>query len=148
MRIWIDADACPKAIKDILYRAVIRTKIQMILVANQPLQTPISTFIKKIQVSSGFDVADKYIVDNMQKGDLVITADIPLADGAINKGGYALNPRGELYTKENIKEKLSVRNLNAEFRSGGLTTGGPAKLSNKENQAFANSLDSFLAKNK
>ena len=148
MRIWVDADACPKIIKDILYRAVIRTKIQMILVANQPLQAPVSTFIKKIQVASGFDVADKYIVDNMEKGDLVITADIPLADGAINKGGHALNPRGELYTKENIREKLSVRNLNAEFRSGGVITGGPPKLSNKENQTFANSLDSFLAKNK
>jgi uncharacterized protein YaiI (UPF0178 family) len=145
MRIWVDADACPKIIKEILYRAVMRTQTHMVLVANQPLQAPVSPLIKKMQVPGGFDVADKYIVEHMQAGDLVITADIPLADEAIEKGGFALNPRGEMYTKDNIKERLSVRNINAEFRSGGMITGGPAKLSNKENQIFANSLDKFLA---
>lgn len=145
MRIWVDADACPKTIKEILYRAALRTKITMFLVANQPLQAPVSTFIKKIQVPHGFDIADKYIVDNLLPGDLVITADIPLANDVINKEAHALNPRGELYTKDNIRERLSVRNLNAELRSGGMLISGPAKLSHKENMAFANSLDKFIA---
>lgn len=146
MRIWVDADACPKSIKEIIYRAVIRTKTNTVLVANQFLQAPSSLFIKKILVPPGFDMADKYIIEHVQKEDLVITADIPLADAVIHKEAFALNPRGELYTKENIKERLSIRNLNAEIRSGGTMTGGPAKLSNKENQTFANSLDTFLAK--
>lgn len=145
MKIWVDADACPKTIKEILYRAVKRTKIGLILVANQPLSVPSSPFIKKVQVGAGFDVADNYIVQNLQEGDLVITADIPLADAVIEKNGTALNPRGELYTKSNIKERLSLRNLSTELRSSGMMSGGgPSGLSKKDIQAFANSLDRFL----
>lgn len=145
MRIWVDADACPKVIKEILFRAAIRTKTQMILVANQPLYIPPSSFIKTIQVSSGFDVADDEIIQNIQLNDLVITADIPLADAVVHKGAIALNPRGNLYTKNNIKQILSFRNLSMELRSTGIITGGPPKLSKREIQAFANSLDKFLA---
>lgn len=145
MRIWVDADACPKIIKEILYRAAIRTKTTMILVANQPLYTPISPFIQKIQVSPGFDVADNKIVEDMEPGDLVITADIPLADAVVTKEGTALDPRGTLYTKRNIKQKLSLRNFNAELRSSGAMMGGPPTLSKKETQTFANAIDKFLA---
>jgi uncharacterized protein YaiI (UPF0178 family) len=143
-RIWVDADACPKIIKDILFRAAIRTSTAMVLVANQPLSTPISPFIKKIQVSAGFDVADHYIIQHTQAGDLVITADIPLADAVIEKGATALNPRGEVYTEDNIKQQLSVRNLHAELRSGGLMSGGPGTLSKRDVQNFANGLEKFL----
>lgn len=145
MRIWVDADACPKIIKEILYRAAIRTKTQMILVANQALYIPASNFIKTIQVPSGFDVADDKIIDNIEYNDLVITADIPLADAVIHKGATALNPRGTLYTKNNIKQILSFRNLSMELRSTGTISGGPPKLGKREIQAFANSLDKFLA---
>lgn len=146
MQIWVDADACPKIIKEILYRAANRTQIKTLFVANQPLSVPGSAFIKTIQVSGGFDVADNYIVTNMQKGDLVITADIPLADAVIDHEGTAINPRGELYSKDNIKHRLAIRNLSESLRSSGVRTGGPAMLSKKEIQAFANSLDRFLAK--
>jgi hypothetical protein len=145
MRIWVDADACPKIIKEILFRAAIRTKTQMILVANQPLNIPPSAFIKTIQVPSGFDVADNEIIENTQPNDLIITADIPLADAVIQKGGVALNPRGNLYTQNNIKQILSFRNLSMALRSAGVISGGPSTLSKKEIQAFANSLDKFLA---
>ncbi len=145
MRIWVDADACPKVIKEILYRAAIRTKTEMILVANQLLYIPPSAFIKTIQVSSGFDVADNEIIDNIEPNDLVITADIPLADAVVHKDAFALNPRGNLYTKNNIKQILSFRNLSMELRSTGIISGGPPKLGKKEIQAFANSLDKFLA---
>lgn len=145
MRIWVDADACPKVIKEILFRAAIRTKTQMTLVANQPLYIPPSPFIKTIQVPSGFDVADDEIIQNIQLNDLVITADIPLADAVVHKGAIALNPRGNLYTKNNIKQILSFRNLSMELRSTGIISGGPPKLSKREIQAFANSLDKFLA---
>jgi len=145
MRIWVDADACPKAIKEILYRAAIRTKTEMILVANQPLYTPVSAFIKTRQVPSGFDVADNKIIENIEPNDLVITADIPLADAVVQKGAIALNPRGNLYTQHNIKQILSFRNLSMELRSTGIISGGPPKLGKKELQAFANSLDKFLA---
>lgn len=144
MHIWVDADACPKIIKEILYRAAVRTKTSMTLVANQPLYTPPSPFIKKKLVGAGFDVADQAIIQHAEKGDLVITADIPLADAVIDKGCVALDPRGELYTKHNIKQRLSTRNLNAELRSAGLITGGPGTLGNKETLAFANCLDKFL----
>ncbi len=144
MRIWIDADACPNIVKDILFRAANRTRTIMILVANQPIRIPPSPFITQIQVSAGFDVADNYIVDNMDAGDLVITADIPLADAAVEKNGSALNPRGELYQANNIKMRLAMRNLSDSLRSNGVMTGGPAKLGKKEIQAFANSLDRFL----
>lgn len=144
--IIVDADACPKVIKDILYRAVARLQINMILVANQPLAIPKSKYIKSIVVGAGFDVADRYIIDITTPGDLIITADIPLAAAVVKKEGIALNPRGELYTKNNINEKLSIRNLMDEIRGTGQLTGGPSPLTNKDNQKFANALDSFLAK--
>lgn len=146
MRIWVDADACPKTIKDIIFRAAIRTATQTILVSNQPLSTPPSIYIKKIVVGSGFDIADKKIVNEMSAGDLVITADIPLADGVIEKGGIALNPRGELYTAENIKHRLAMRNLMTGLRDGGVITGGPSKLDQKASMEFAKQLDRLLAK--
>lgn len=146
MRIWVDADACPKMIKEILFRAAIRTATQVILVANQPLQTPLSPYIKKILVASGFDVADHRIVQEMATGDLVITGDIILADAVVTKGGLALNPRGDLYTAENIKQCLAMRNLMGELRDSGMVSGGPQKLSTKESTAFAKHLDTLLAK--
>jgi uncharacterized protein YaiI (UPF0178 family) len=146
LKIWVDADACPKVIKEILFRAAIRTQSMLILVANHfSLSMPSSPFIKKIQVASGFDVADHEIITQVQSGDLVITADIPLADAVVNKGGIALNPRGWLYTKNNIKERLAMRNLQTELRDNGQLSGGPSKLGKKEVQAFANSLDKFLS---
>lgn len=144
MHIWIDADACPKVIKEILFRAAFRTTTQVTLVSNQFIAAPLSPLIHKIQVSGGFDMADNKIIEIMQCGDLVITADIPLADAAVNKGGFALNPRGELYSKDNIKQRLSMRNLREELRSSGISIGGPAKLSPREIQNFANCLDKFL----
>ena len=144
MQIWVDADACPNIIKEILFRAATRTKTKMVLVANQMIRIPPSPFIKMTQVSAGFDVADNYIVKNLQKNDLVITADIPLANAVIEKEGAALNPRGELYSPSNIKQKLAIRNLSESLRSTGVMTGGPDKLSKKEVQAFANALDRFL----
>jgi uncharacterized protein YaiI (UPF0178 family) len=147
MTIWVDADACPNTVKEILFRAAIRKKIIMILVANQALNIPRSPYIKQIQVSSGFDVADNMIIEKAQNGDLVITADIPLADAVISNGAIALNPRGKLYSKENIKQNLSVRNFNESLRSNGVLTGGPPPLGKKEIQAFANFLDQYLAKN-
>lgn len=144
MSIWVDADACPKVIKEILFRAANRKKISMILVANQPIFVPSSPFIKTVKVSSGFDVADNYIVCNINHGDLVVTADIPLADAVIQKGCFALNPRGIFYSTSNIKQHLSTRNFNTELRSAGLVTGGPSILSKKDTQLFANALDRFL----
>ncbi|MBL4794373.1 MAG: YaiI/YqxD family protein [Pseudomonadales bacterium] len=146
MQIWIDADACPKVIKEILYRASERVQIPLILVANQPLRTPPSKFIRTIQVPAGFDVADNKIVQEMEAGDLVITADIPLAAEVIENKGHALNPRGEFYTENNIKQRLSMRNFMDELRSSGVDTGGPAALSQSDRQAFANELDRFLAR--
>lgn len=148
MRIWVDADACPGVIKDILYRAAERAQVQLILVANQPLRTPPSPFIKTLLVQSGFDVADGEIVRQTEAGDLVITADIPLAAAVIKKGGHALNPRGELYTEDSIKQRLSMRNFMDELRGSGIYTGGPNALNQRDRQAFANQLDSFLAKHK
>jgi hypothetical protein len=144
MKIWVDADACPKVIKEILYRVARRTTITTIFVANQPLQVPHSPYIKKIVVSAGFDIADKYIVDEMEAGDLIITADIPLADAAITKGGVVLNPRGTFYTAENIKHHLAMRNLMTGLRDNGVVSSGQGKLSNKEPMAFANQLDKLL----
>lgn len=144
MRIWVDADACPKPIKEILFRAAIRTETQLILVANHALTTPPSPFIKRLQVSSGFDVADNEIVKNLQAGDLVITADLPLANAAIEKDCLALNPRGKLYTKDNIKPYLTMRNFNEELRGGGINTGGPDKLRARDNHTFATQLDKLL----
>lgn len=147
MRIWVDADACPNVIKKMIFRAANRTATEVILVSNQPLQTPPSPYIKKIVVEAGFDVADKRIVQDMAPGDLVITADIPLADGAIEKGGLALNPRGELYTKLNIKQHLAMRNLMTNLRDTGVISGGgPSQLNQKVLMEFAKQLDRLLAK--
>ena len=146
MKILVDADACPNVIKEVLYRAAQRLKLPLILVANQPLRPPPSPFIKSIQVSAGFDVADSRIVQEVQSGDLVITADIPLAAEVVEKGGFALNPRGELYTRENVRERLAMRDLMTELRDTGIETGGPSVLGKSERQAFANQLDRFLAR--
>lgn len=147
MQIWVDADACPGVIKDILYRAAQRAQILLTLVANQPLQVPRSPYIKTLRVSAGLDVADQRIVQLLQAGDLVITADIPLAAEVIGRGGYALNPRGELYTQDNIKERLALRNFMGELRNTGVITGGPPALNQNDRRAFANQLDRFLARN-
>jgi len=148
MQIWVDADACPNVIKDILFRAATRAHVSLTLVANQLLRAPPSPYIKALQVPSGFDVADSKIVQQLQSGDLVITADIPLAALVIEKGGHALNPRGEFYTKENIGERLTMRNFMDDLRNTGVNTGGPALLSLTDRQAFANQLDRFLTKTK
>jgi uncharacterized protein YaiI (UPF0178 family) len=145
VRIWVDADACPSVIKDILFRAAARAQVTLTLVANQPIRSPPSQFIKMLQVPAGFDVADDKIVALVEAGDLVITADIPLAAGVVEKGGHALDPRGEFYTKDNIKERLAMRKLMDELRSSGIDTGGPATFNNADRQAFANRLDRFLA---
>jgi len=144
MRIWIDADACPRPIKDILFRVAERRKLMLTLVANQPLQTPASRYVKTVRVASGFDVADDHIARSVDVGDLVITADIPLAAAVVEKGAHALNPRGELYTEGNIKSRLSMRNFMDELRGSGVHTGGPPPLSHSDRQAFANQLDRFL----
>lgn len=146
MKIWVDADACPRVIKEILYRAAERKQVRLTLVANQPLRTPPSPYIETMVVAAGFDVADDKIVELLQPGDLVVTADIPLAAAAIRKDGFALNPRGEFYTDDNIQERLAVRNMLDELRGCGIDTGGPAALSAGDRQAFANQLDRFLAK--
>ena len=144
MKIWVDADACPVAIKNILFRAAERTGVHLTLVANQPISIPQSQYITMIQVGAGFDVADKEIVTLMSAGDLVITSDIPLASEVIEKGGCALNPRGELYSEENIKDRLNMRDIMDTLRSGGIETGGPPALSQKDRRAFANQLDILL----
>ncbi|MDO9168635.1 MAG: YaiI/YqxD family protein [Methylobacter sp.] len=146
MRIWVDADACPNVIKDILFRAAERKQLPLTLVANQYLKTPPSRVIDTVQVAGGFDVADKYIVNHLQENDLVITADIPLAAEVIAKNAHAINPRGELYTKENIKERLAMRDFMEEMRSVGQASGGPPPLGQRDKQDFANALDRFLAK--
>lgn len=148
MRIWVDADACPKVIKEILYRAAIRTKTALVLVSNHALATPPSPYITKLQVLAGFDVADNKIIEYVQAKDLVITGDIPLAAAVINKDAMALNPRGELYSSANIKERLAIRNFSTDLRDSGVKTGGPATISKKEIQQFANELDRVLQKSK
>lgn len=146
MKIWVDADACPNVIKDILFRAAERVRVKTILVANHFLRTPPSRYIDKVQVSAGFDEADKYIAERVEEGDLVITADIPLASEVIEKGGFALNPRGELYTEDNIRQRLAMRNFMEELRNSGVDAGGPASLSQGDRQAFANELDRYLTR--
>ena len=146
MQIWVDADACPRVIKDMLYRAAGRRQVMLTLVANNPLAVPHSPYVKTVEVSAGLDVADKEIVNQIDEGDLVITADIPLAAAVIGKGGHALNPRGTFYTEENIHDILAMRNLMDELRNSGEMTGGPAAFGSKEKQAFANRLDSFLTR--
>ncbi len=145
MDIWVDADACPVVIKEILFRAAERTEVPVTLVANQPMRVPGSRFITALQVSSGFDVADDEIVKRTAAGDLVITSDIPLAAEVIDKGATALSPRGELYTRENIKGRLNMRDFLDTMRSSGMDTGGPPALSQTDRQQFANHLDRILA---
>lgn len=145
MRLWVDADACPNVIKAILFRAAERLEISCILVANQAISIPPSKWIERRVVSAGFDVADNYIVDNVDIQDLVITADIPLASDVIEKGALAINPRGELYTKENIKQRLGMRDFMEQMRSSGIQTGGPTVFSQQDRMAFANTLDKLLA---
>lgn len=144
MRIWVDGDACPNAIKEILYRAAERVKVPLVLVANALLRPPPSKYISTIRVAAGLNVADNEIARRCVKGDLVITADIPLAADVVAKGAFALNPRGELYTEETIRERLSMRNFMDDLRSSGIDTGGPPALSPKDRQSFANNLDRFL----
>jgi len=145
-QIWVDADACPKVIKDILFRAADRVGVPVTLVANQPLQVPRSRYIRSIRVAGGFDVADNHIVQQAEAGDLVITADIPLAAEVVANGCLALNPRGELYTEDNIRQRLNMRDFMDTLRSSGVDTGGPASLSHADRQAFANQLDRLLAR--
>lgn len=145
MKIWVDADACPVMIKEILYRAANRTGTPLVLVANQSLQTPPSPHISSLQVPKGFDVADNEIVQRCEAGDLVITSDIPLADEVVSKGALALSPRGELFTRENIKARLNMRDFLDTLRSSGIQSGGPSALSASEKQIFANRLDRWLS---
>ena len=149
MTIWVDADACAVVIRDILFRAAKRTGVQLTLVANQPMNTPASPNIKALQVAQGFDVADNEIVKRTQADDLVITSDIPLAAEVIEKGGHALSPRGELFTTENIRSRLNMRDFLDTMRSSGVDTGGgPAAFSQRDKQQFANKLDQYLAKHR
>ncbi len=145
MTIWVDADACPGEVKELLYRAAMRTRTQLTLVANQPLRVPRSEFISSLLVPSGLNVADQRIVELVASGDLVITADIPLAAAVVEAGGLALNPRGELYTRETVGARLAARNLLDDLRGEGLITGGPSNYSARDRQEFANQLDRWLA---
>mgnify|MGYP001439058422 CR=1 FL=1 len=146
MKIWVDADACPVVIKDILFKAVVRTKVKMTLVANQTIRIPSSPYISFTQVPSGFDVADNEIVLRLVAGDLVITGDIPLAAEVIEKGGHALNPRGEMYSANNIKARLGMRDFMDTLRSSGIDTGGPPALNKTDRKSFADQLDKFLTR--
>jgi uncharacterized protein len=146
MKIWVDADACPVVIKEILFRAADRTGLDLILVANQAIRIPPSPNISFVKVASGFDVADNEIVKRVSAGDLVITADIPLAAEVIENGGHALNPRGDFYTVDNIKARLTMRNFMDTLRSSGVDTGGPPTLNQNDRKSFADRLDKFLTK--
>lgn len=146
MKIWVDADACPAVIKEILFRAAGRTRTQLTLVANHSMRVPPSRYISMVQVTHGFDVADAEIVERVEAGDLVVTADIPLAAEVIEKGGHALSPRGELFSADDIKARLTMRDFMDTLRSSGIDTGGPPALNQADRQAFANHLDSILAR--
>lgn len=146
MNIWIDGDACPKQVKQILFKAATKRKLALFIVANHIVNIPSSPFIKRIVVDSGFDKADQYILNHMQSKDLVITGDILLAELIVSQGGFALSPRGLLYTKDNIKQIVAMRNINESLRSSGLIQGGPSQLQQKEIVAFANNLDRIIAK--
>ncbi len=145
MKIWVDADACPVVIKEILFKAANRTSTPMTLVANQAIKVPPSRYISTLQVASGFDVADNEIVRRVSAGDLVITSDIPLADEVIEKNAQALSPRGELYTKDNIRARLNIRDFMDTMRASGINTGGPPAMTNSERKTFADHLDRWLA---
>jgi len=146
VQIWVDADACPNVIKEILFRVAERARIMVTLVANQPVPVPRMQYVRAVQVAQGFDIADNEIVRRCVPGDLVVTADIPLAAEVIAKGATALNPRGELYTKENVKARLNMRDFMDTMRSSGIHTGGPPALNQRDRQAFANALDRFIAR--
>jgi uncharacterized protein YaiI (UPF0178 family) len=146
MHIWVDADACPAVIKDILFRAAQRWQMPLTLVANQALYTPPSPLIRAVQVPRGFDVADAHIVERAESGDLVITGDIPLAAQVLEKGAMAINPRGERYSTETIRERLALRDMMEELRASGVDTGGPSSFSQSDRKAFANQLDTLLAR--
>lgn len=147
VKIWVDADACPVVIKDILFKAAERTGVQVTLVANRPMRIPASRRISLVQVSAGLDVADYEIVKRLGPGDLIITGDVPLAAKVIEKGGFALNPRGELYSADSIQSRLSVRDFMDSLRASGIDTGGPPTLTKGDRQNFANQLDRFLTRN-
>ncbi len=147
MEMWVDADACPKVIKEILYRAAQRVKIPLTLVANHPLQVPRSPLIRSLQVAAGFDVADNYLAQHCSPGDIVVTADIPLAAELVARGVTAINPRGEHYTEENVRQRLAMRDFMQQMRDNGQLGGGPPPLDNTARQSFANTLDRLLAKN-
>jgi uncharacterized protein YaiI (UPF0178 family) len=146
MQIWVDADACPAVIKDILYRAADRAQIPVVFVANRLVRTPPSPWLRSVVVSHGIDIADAHIISNVAPGDLVITADIPLAAAVVEKDALALNPRGEFYDRENVRELLDLRNFNERLRESGIETGGPPTFSHSDRQAFANQLDRFLTR--
>lgn len=146
MQIWVDADACPGPIKEVLFRAATRRDVMLTLVANHSLRVPASSRIRALQVERGFDVADRFIAERVDPGDLVITGDIPLAADVVERGATALNPRGTLYTAENIREHLARRNFMEEMRSAGELSGGPAALGKADVQEFANALDRFLTR--
>lgn len=146
LHIWVDADACPRVIKDIVFRAAERRGVSTTLVANRMLSLPASSFVRAVQVEAGADIADSYIVQHLNAGDLVITADVPLAARVIEAGAHALNPRGDAYTVNSIREQLSLRNFMDELRGSGVNTGGPAAFSQQDRQNFANQLDRFLAR--
>ncbi|WP_147819996.1 YaiI/YqxD family protein [Salidesulfovibrio onnuriiensis] len=146
MHIWVDADACPNIIKEVLYKVAVRREVAVTLVANTHLSVPSSPHIDTLRVGAGFNVADDKIAELAEPGDLVITADIPLADKIVDKGATGLNPRGELYTEDNIKGLLRMRNLMEELRSGGMTAGGPAPIGPRDRQEFTNQLDKFLTR--
>ena len=146
MKIWVDADACPRVIKEILYRVAQRRQIALVLVANRALAVPKSSYILSRTVPQGFDVADRAITEWAQAGDVVITADIPLAAAVVDKGAHAINPRGERYTADNIRQHLSMRNFMDSLRGAGVETGGPPPFHPRDQQAFANQLDRLLAR--
>ena len=146
MHIWVDADACPAVIKDILFRVADRTQIEVTLVANQLIRVPGSRFIRALQVPAGADAADEEIVERVSAGDIVVTADIPLAAQVLEKGGLPLNPRGEWYTRDTIEQQLTMRSFMEELRGAGVDTGGPAAFSQGDRQNFANALDRELAR--
>jgi len=146
MRVWVDADACPRPVKEVVFRASERRGVRVTLVANRSMHVPRSELVDLIVVPQGFDVADERIVDELSSGDLVVTADVPLAAAVLERGGHAVNPRGEMYTEENIGERLSVRDFMDELRSTGVETGGPAAFGKKDVQAFSNQLDRFLTR--
>jgi len=144
LRIWVDADACPQPIRQILCRAAERERVAVVFVANRPPRLPRSQYVRSLKVSAGFDVADRRIADSLHEGDLVVTADVPLAAEAVARGALALDPRGELYTEDNVQERLAVRDLMDQLRGAGVETGGPSSFGASDRQAFANQLDRLL----